>query len=257
MNRINPQTGGFPAYIPTDYIFLQAAIKEAIEGLVKLYGDNFIISGVDIDLVNGLQTAGWICWRGEIMRVDAVTGSEFSDLLAITDKVWVAHEFVDPSIGPVTYADATSKASHLIRRSKVVSEATVAGTDFVAYTQMNRVKLETNLAIGFGSFAANIGPVGSFVGYVKELNEIRFHGGLTVTGSISLTSPVPLFQLPLQYYPQNDMYYIVGGLFAGGDLFGRLRINGASSINPGRVDLLTPFQTGDKITLDGVQFRLV
>lgn len=256
MNRINPQAGGFPAYIPTDYLFLQSAFKEAIEGLTKLYGNSFIISGVELDLVNSLQTAGWLCWKGEIMRVDAVTGSDFSELLSIADKVWVADEYVDPTIGPVTYADTTSKASHLIRRAKVVSEAIVEGTDFVQYSQMNRVKQETNLALGFASFAANIGPIGSFVGYVMDLNVIRFHGIITVTTGVSLIPPVPLFQLPDHFRTQNDMIYIVGGVFAAGELYGRLRINGASSVNPGRVELLTPFQTGDKIILDGVQFRL-
>jgi len=257
MNRINPQTGGFPAYIPTDYVFLQAAFKEAIQGLIKLYGDNFVITGAEIDLFNNRLNSGWLCWNGEIMRVDEVTGSEFTALLAIADKVWVADEFVDPSIGPVTYADAVAKPSHMIRRAKIVSEATVDGDAFVLYAQMNKIKLETNLNIGFGTFSPNIGSVGTFTGYVKDLNVLRFHGIVTVIGGVSLIPPVPLFQLPLQYYPQTDMFYVVGGVFAAGDLFGRLRINGASSSNPGRVELLTPFQTGDKIALDGVQFRLV
>jgi hypothetical protein len=256
MNRISPKTGGYPAYIPTDYIFLQAAFAEAIQGLSLLFGSSFIVQGTDLDFVNGRVNSGWIVYKGEVMRVDQVTGDDFTAFLAISDKVYVPVEIVDPGIGSVTYADGNPKASHMIRRAKVVSLATVEGLDYVDYNQVKLTRQEANFTSSLGLFGPDISPVGTFVGYVRELNSIRLSGLLTISAAVSKTPPVHLFTLPEGNRPQGDLLFPIAGVFSSGASIVQLRINSAGSVNPGRVELLGGFQTGDRITLDGIQFRL-
>lgn len=256
MNRIDPKTGGFPAYIPTDYIFLQNAFKEAIAGAMLLFGDSFIINGVEIDLSNGRRTAGWLVFKGEVVRVDEISGAEFTAFISIANKAWVVNEFVDPGIGNITYADGFSKPSHLIRRAIVIDAAGLDGQEHVLDASMQRYKIESNLALGFGSFGPNILPVGSFVGYVRESNRLRLHGVITVQASATIVGPGLLFTLPVGFRPQQDQDYIVGGILSNGDLFARIRVYGASAFNPGRVEVLNTLSGGDKITLDSIEFRL-
>lgn len=256
MNRIDPKSGGYPAYIPTDYIFLQSAIKEAIAGAMKLFGDSFIVSGVNLDLSNGQRTSGVMLFKGEVVQVDAISGAAFTDFIAIPNKVWIIEEFVDPAIGQITYADGLAKSSHLVRRAKVIDASSLQpGQDHVLDSAMSRYKLESNLALGFGSFGPNILPVGSFVGFVRESNLVRLHGVVTVQPDATIVGPVLLFTLPVGMRPQQDCDFIAGGVIVG-ELFARVRIYGTSSFNAGRVEVLNTLVGGDKVTLDSIQFRL-
>lgn len=256
MNRIDPKSGGFPAYIPTDYVFLQAAIKEALAGSMKLFGESFIVDGIVIDLVNGRRTGGILVFKGEIVVVDEISGSEFADYIAISNKVWVIHEFVDPTIGQITYADGQAKPTHLIRRARVISMSqVVSGQEFVPEAQMLRYRTESNLALGFGQFGPNILPLGSFVGFVRESNVVRLHGVLTVQSNATIVGPGWLFTLPTGFVPQQDQEYVVGATLTG-ELFARIRIRGTSSIQPGRVEVLNTLFGGNSITLDSILFRL-
>lgn len=256
MNRIDPKVGGFPAYLPTDYVFLQAAIKEALAGSMKLFGESFIIDGITIDLVNGRCTGGVLVFKGEVLVVDEISGTAFNDYIAISNKVWVIHEFVDPTIGQITYADGQAKATHMIRRAKVIGMSqVVSGQDFVPEAQMLRYKTESNLALGFGQFGPNILPLGSFVGFVRESNVVRLHGVLTVQANATIVGPGLLFTLPSGFVPQQDQEYIVGATLTG-ELFARIRIRGTNNVQPGRVEVLNTLFGGNTLTLDSIIFRL-
>ncbi len=248
MNKISFFTGGHPLFYPTDISFLQAAFRQALEGVNSIYGSNFILSGV---LPNGAggTTAGFIVLNGEVMLVDAVaTASVF------TTPVWVPVEVVDPSIGAVVYGNGVSRECHIIRKARLEEQASqperVLASAVRRPYNFNRISMQNPFTT-----ANTIAPA-----ITSHLNRVHVSGTIFLANTSSTSGAVWFATIPEGFRPTESKFFACYGVVynATGRDSWRVRVDPDGKMY--LLDVVTGHSTidanRDKVCLDTIIFSI-
>ena len=221
MDKINIYLGGDPLY-NDDILFLQDSIREAFKGMLagisNTDGDSFILQGcvISYDGITYNITAGWICFKGEICKVDAhtVTAPNFWNLLVTYD-----------ADGNQVYDDATIHDTQEVRKVKMYTTDTGAA---VASAAMLRIesKLTTLLATANAwtttlTFEATFGNYGvPYANLAYRLNpltgKVEFRGHIKKAPGVSVTADTKLFTITVPaFYPAYQQE--IAGVSLGAD----------------------------------------
>lgn len=204
MNRIAFFTGGHPLFYPTDLTFLQAAIKQALEGMNSIYGANFILSGVMPNSTGG-TTSGYIVLNGEVMQVDAVAVAG-----AFTTPVWVPVESLDATIGQVVYGNGVSRDCHIIRNARLEEQASQPVR--VLASAVKRPYSTDRLTMVSPYTTANtIGP-----SVTSHLNRVQISGTIFSSSNTSTLSEVWVATIPVGFRPVESKFFVCYGLVRNG-----------------------------------------
>ncbi len=233
MNKLQTTSnGGFPILLD-DLRWTDDAYREAFAGAMASYGidtyaASFILAGC---VITGSTThtcaSGWICLKGEILRVDAHV---LPALVAGQIYYWAVVETNDPA-GSKIFRNNSTIDTYKVRRAKIIggtAPSDYLGTDITSPTPRLSDKIFNNLdalrkfaritqeawhAVGSSgepAFAGSIvnastyGPACSF--FKDEFNNVHIRGAAS---GISFGPTASIWTLPSAYRPTNILMFFV------------------------------------------------
>lgn len=263
MDKLLFATGGDPLYVE-DFEFLQDGIIDGFAGLLSGISntalDSFILSGcvISYDGTTYNVTAGYVCFKGEVCKVDphSVSVPSFWNTVLTYD-----------ADGSQTFADATVHDTQQIRRVKMYSTDTGSA---VAAASMIRIegKLLTLLASANSwlttfAFEAAFGNYGGGTyfdlayRYDPLLNKVHFRGHIKRTAGLTHTTDIKLFSISVPaYYPSKQQE--LAGVSLGNDFDNNRPVTiivKADGTVWAKASVTNTFDSGH-ISLDGLSFAL-
>lgn len=224
MNHLETNfNGGVPIHL-NDLRFQEDAVRAAIKGAMSAFGidtfaNSFIISGC---VVTGPTCSeGWICLKGEILRVEAhtVPTPPLGQIL-----VWSIETAYDPA-GSKTLQSGGIIEMHHVKRGKIIA-AVPSGDYLVAQPTSGRLIDKLN-ALRTKLFAYDtwhaVGGVGEpafqsgFANYVLGGGPLMFTlsetGAVTIRGRVTSSNAMSgsnvIFNLPTGYRPTAEIIKLV------------------------------------------------
>lgn len=269
MNKANfPATKGMPLY-KEDLGFLQDANFEAFKGIASAFIqggiDTFILSGCVVNVTEaGIQcTEGYMVYKGEVMKVDAVVnGFILGELVAAPVVTFPG------SLNPVTLSDLTTANIYSVRKATFTDDG-LALADNVPYTQIRRIEDIIRSVVNGDDTWHTVGGTGEPAfqsGWANEagglFNNAQFRktqqGQVFLRGRIRNTgydsTKKLVFTLPTGYIPAKS-----SERYAGTDneeLVVKIYGNSESAPNRGKVELIWNNTGPLSASLDNIFFWL-
>ena len=250
MNKLQFTTGGAQLLLD-NLVHMQTAYTEALQGLSSVYGNSFILSGIDLFTTPGGNigyTAGWLVYQGEVMRFEE---SDLGVPTLGTSPYLVPYEVVDPAIGQILYEDGMLHEVHLLRRVRM--EVPGSQPDFIALDTLLRV--DNTYSLEATNFATDvIAATGLDAPKISmHLNRVSLSGSVELTGAMSYTPPKTILQnIPDIYRPANERT-----MLAYSDNTSLTPNVAVMKIKPnGEVSIETVIAGGDVINLDQLQWEI-